>query len=459
MMKLFSPKGVFAIGITLFISIPLPVFCQTSLEDVSKDPSKELQKIHAELEKTKPRMEKLKTTTASLNRESTLLQNEIRRSTGRLRDLESQQNHIENQIAGLQEQSATLKSQLDGQKQRLNRVLSAMSRLSMAPKTPLGTTPLTPEATIRTAVLLRSLNTQLSQNANVLKKDLLQIEETRNLLEKQRTILAKNELDLRAEKVQLDGLLTQRKNQLSKGRSNDNGNAPFLKKDAVDIEALIQRLYEEDKKRQKNEKKQPNDDDDTIALSKLEKSRQELEKKKASLSQEDYDQKEATLTEARNKQIAAMKSLSKGQGLLKSSDFETLKGTLPLPVIGTLAQGTDQFQKGSVVKARSGSVVIAPVNARVIYAGAFRNYGQMVILSPSEGYHIILAGFNTLDTITGETLTAGEPVGRFKENDSEAPVGGSTLYVEMRKNQITLDPRSWFAETSTLALKTRTNNS
>ena len=95
--------------------------------------------------------------------------------------------------------------------------------------------------------------------------------------------------------------------------------------------------------------------------------------------------------------------------------------------------------------------ITAPADGWVVYAGAFRSYGQLLIINAGGGYHILLAGMSRIDVGLGQFVLAGEPIaemgnaaGSSRGNDNSRPV----LYVEFRKDGTPIDPDPWWAEAS-----------
>ena len=46
----------------------------------------------------------------------------------------------------------------------------------------------------------------------------------------------------------------------------------------------------------------------------------------------------------------------------------------------------------------------------MVYAGPFRNYGQLLILNAGGGYHVVLAGMDRISVDLGQFVLTGEPV-------------------------------------------------
>lgn len=77
--------------------------------------------------------------------------------------------------------------------------------------------------------------------------------------------------------------------------------------------------------------------------------------------------------------------------------------------------------EGLTLATRSGAQVIAPLDARVQYAGEFRTYGLMVILDVGNNVLVIVSGLDTIYTEAGQWVLAGEPIGRMAGKKSPSP--------------------------------------
>jgi murein hydrolase activator len=86
-----------------------------------------------------------------------------------------------------------------------------------------------------------------------------------------------------------------------------------------------------------------------------------------------------------------------------------------------------------------------------VYAGEFRMYGQLLIISPGDGYHVLISGLSQIDVQVGQSVLMGEPVGVMNSatttkaaQDNRGPV----LTVEFQKDRRPIDPDPWWSETS-----------
>jgi len=139
--------------------------------------------------------------------------------------------------------------------------------------------------------------------------------------------------------------------------------------------------------------------------------------------------------------------------------FASAKGRLPLPVNGVRIKefgtpdGVGGTEKGLTVAARPGAQITAPCDGWVVYAGPFRNYGQLLILNAGSGYHVLLAGMDRISVDLGQFVVTGEPVavmggGRgqmLAAGSGQASSAHSVLYVEFRKDGTPVDPGPWWA--------------
>ena len=150
-------------------------------------------------------------------------------------------------------------------------------------------------------------------------------------------------------------------------------------------------------------------------------------------------------------------------------DFAGAKGTLKLPVIGSLLRHFNEAdaagikRPGLVIATAPAALVTTPWPATIRYRGPLLDYGNVMVLEPAEGYLLVLAGLGTVYGETGDVLQKGAPIGLMggiapgakefgKEFVQAAQDGGSagqsaTLYLELRKGDTPVDPAPWFTQT------------
>ena len=143
--------------------------------------------------------------------------------------------------------------------------------------------------------------------------------------------------------------------------------------------------------------------------------------------------------------------------------FASAKGTLPLPVLGTIlrhaneADATGARRPGISLATRPLALVTAPWPATIRFHGLLLDYGNVMILEPGDGYLLILAGMQTIYGELGEVVAAGAPLGLMGGQEADVTEflmstqeGGGvqateTLYMELRQGATPVDPETWFA--------------
>lgn len=142
--------------------------------------------------------------------------------------------------------------------------------------------------------------------------------------------------------------------------------------------------------------------------------------------------------------------------------FENLRGQLPLPVQATVLRDFNEAdaagvrRPGLLLATVPQALVTAPVPATIRYTGPLLDYGNVIILEPSAGYLLVLAGLGQVYGDVGEVLPEGAPLGLMGGIPPEsgtvlrevAEGGGTdrpeTLYMELRQDNAPVDPAAWF---------------
>ena len=152
-------------------------------------------------------------------------------------------------------------------------------------------------------------------------------------------------------------------------------------------------------------------------------------------------------------QEARAPSPSQDSQLIRNLSFEDKKASLLLPTSGKIIQkfgANNGAALGDTVEALPGAIVTAPVDSVVAYAGAFRSYGQLVILDTGQNYHILLAGMDKINVVQGQFLLSGEPLGAMGSQQiasaTSLDIGKSApmLYIEFRKQGKPVNPAPWW---------------
>lgn len=147
-------------------------------------------------------------------------------------------------------------------------------------------------------------------------------------------------------------------------------------------------------------------------------------------------------------------------------DFPQAKGSLPLPVLGTVIRKADEAdaagirRPGITIAARARALVTSPWAATIRYRGPLLDYGNVMIIEPGGGFLLIFAGLETVYGEVGEVIAAGTALGLMGGSDTQSSeflagtTDGSgardteTLYMELRQGAEPVDPAPWFAATA-----------
>ena len=103
-----------------------------------------------------------------------------------------------------------------------------------------------------------------------------------------------------------------------------------------------------------------------------------------------------------------------------------------------------RMSSGITIAGEAGDEVIAPVGGRVVFSGAFKDYGLLLIIDHGNEYHTLLTGFDEIDAAEGDIVRAGQKVGRLAQRQDSNP----RLYLELRSRGIPVNPLPWLAARS-----------
>ncbi len=128
--------------------------------------------------------------------------------------------------------------------------------------------------------------------------------------------------------------------------------------------------------------------------------------------------------------------------------FASLRGELPEPVDGRLAQGfgehlhprfrTKTFQSGLLIEAYIGARVSVVADGKVILAEPYQSYGPIVIVDHGGGWFSLYTHLQGTAVSKGQTLRQGDLVGTVGET-----LDGPRLGFEIRYQTKPEDPNRW----------------
>lgn len=130
-----------------------------------------------------------------------------------------------------------------------------------------------------------------------------------------------------------------------------------------------------------------------------------------------------------------------------SGRFRQLKGHLPLPVRGEVANrfgnprsDTGLQWRGLFIRAPEGDSVRAVAAGRVVFADWLRGFGNLLIVDHGDGYMSLYGNNESLYKQVGEAIGGGDAIATVGSSGGSPESG---LYFELRYQGKAMDPLQW----------------
>jgi murein hydrolase activator len=388
----------------------------------------ELQAIRDQQKKAREAEDKFQREIERIGDDRRKLNRQLIDVAARVRTVEHRMAATEQRLAPLDDRERTLRTSLEARRHVIGNVLAALQRIGRNPPPAMLVTPEDALQSVRSAILFGAVLPGMRHDVEALATDLSMLAALRKEIATERGQLEKNREALEKDQARLTALTAARQKQqaeIEKSLLSERERAAQLARQSEDVQALIGKL------------EQGLDRASRAARSAAHNAAEKAEKKAA---------------ETRPR-LAALKDPGR---LAPAIPFARAKGTLPLPVNGARIRefgrddGVGGLEKGLSIAARPGAQITAPCDGWVVYAGPFRNYGQLLILNAGDGYHVLLAGMERISVDLGQFVVTGEPVavmgGRIRAPAAIATGSGQpVLYVEFRKDGTPVDSGPWWA--------------
>lgn len=370
---------------------------------------RQLIELGREMERTVSHSDELQRKINGLSQDRVDLTQRLIETAERIKDSEAQMSAREERLATLGERKTALLESLAERREVLSVLISGLQKIGYNPPPTLIVKPGNALVAIRSAVVLRSVLPDLYEDARELAGELSRLLDLRSQIEVEKQRLAASSVLLRKERLHLKDLFESKREILSVTQeelAENRRKAESLAREMGSLEELIARM---------NEQIPPPDGNGV--------------------------------------------SSRDGRGQINPTvKFSAATGLLSLPAQGRMVTRFGQVDalgnrsRGVSVTTRQEAQVTSPADGRVVYAGRFRSYGQILIINVGEGYHIVLAGLAKIDIEPGQFVLSGEPVGVMgtgtmsgqliiAEQSRDLPV----LYVEFRKDGHSIDPTPWWS--------------
>lgn len=418
---------VFSVVALMAVFTSYPVFSQTSMQLEREKANAELRALRQEELVTQEKLSQMEAEVASLKKDQASLSAALIQSAKTDKKLEQDIADIGERLISLLEQEDGIRVSLQARRGVLAEVLAALQRMGLNPPPAILVRPDDALASVRSAVLLGAVVPEMRQQTEELMDDLKEMERlTASItVEQQRLVAARKSL---AEEHKRQELLLAEKKKLQEASMDEmlamRKHSETLAAKATSLQELIAGL---DKQM------------DGVRMAAEAAKRAETERLAAG-------------------QERAEQNITDTSHLIVEGSFEKLQGQLGLPAAGKIIRkfgandGLGGTMMGEILQTPSSATITSPSDGVVLYAGAFRSYGQLLILDVGGGYHVVMAGMGRINVAQGQFMLAGEPVGTMGEKllasvasvnvDDSAPL----LYIEFRKDGKPVDPAPWWAE-------------
>ncbi len=129
-------------------------------------------------------------------------------------------------------------------------------------------------------------------------------------------------------------------------------------------------------------------------------------------------------------------------------DFYSLKGQLPWPVKGRLAnkfgsaraESAESIWDGVLIDAGEGTEIRAVTSGKIVFSDWLRGYGLLIIIDHGKGYMTLYAFNQSLYRQVGDWVDAGEVVASVGQSGGRSQFG---LYFGIRNKGKPVDPLEW----------------
>jgi septal ring factor EnvC (AmiA/AmiB activator) len=230
----------------------------------------------------------------------------------------------------------------------------------------------------------------------------------------------------------VDGLQghSQRRNIVEKGQNNLQS---LIEQDKQELSGLLENLNAQEDILQDLNTLKENLQTKQTGFNKL----RQIQVK---LLQPETSEREALIQQAQElEQTLDLAKLLTHSPITKRAGTNITYNNLPVDgeIITTYNQkdATGISAQGITIASTPSANVKAMKDGHVIYSSTFREYGYLVILEHSDGYHTLYSGLNGSSKEIGDFISAGDTIGILPA------VEKPTLYLEVRDNGKTVNPK------------------
>jgi septal ring factor EnvC (AmiA/AmiB activator) len=401
------------------------------------DTRAELQTLSKTISLSSDKVTELQQGIAALEKSTVSIRQALIDSAARRKSVEKQILESEKKLADLGVKQDGIRRSLHERRGLLAEVLAALERMGRNPPPALLVTPDDALASVRSAILLGAVVPGMRKETDRLLADLANLASLKAASAAEKAGLTATITNGIEEERRMDLLLAEN-DKLSRTNASqldaEKKKSEELAGKATSLEGLVASMESE------------------ISS---------VREAAAAARQEEENRKRLTDDQRAQAKALADSGVPDKNRIAPAYPFGELKAKLELPVAGEIlrqfgdADGTGHEAMGITLATNPETVVTAPADGLVVFAGAFRSYGQMIILDTGNGYHLVLSGMDTIATRQGKFVFTGEPLavmGAKRVASATAlalETDRPTLYIEFRKDGKPVDSRPWWTAKDT----------
>ena len=384
----------------------------------------DLESLERSISQDREKAEDLSARTQALEEEIRSLQVSF---TGMLRKIRHHEQAIDSAaktLAGLEAEKAIRLEEMARRREDFYGTLAALQRIAFRPRAAMLAAEHPPIDTLRGALLLSAALPEIEGRARTVESFLAELQTLTRSIEEERQALDSAAATLQQERTRLSELIDRKQAALSVTETEKRAaeaRAAELASKAENLRQLMALATEE------AEAAQPAPADDPVSTGEAE---------TAEPSTPSRPQLAARTLEA----PSPVRFLAENQAQL----LMPVDGPIVARFGQNISRGPNAGQpaKGLTIRGKAAALVVAPFDGKVVYAGAFRSYGQILIIDHGGRYHTLLAGLHEISATVGQWVLAGEPIATMSPLDNQRP----ELYLELRRTGEAIDPLPWLAD-------------
>lgn len=384
--------------------------------------AKDLKEIEKKISSEQKKQDELKAKFHDMKKDVDQLKSTLIKTTGDVQKFEKSTSELEGKMSELEKKKLGIITSLNTDREKLSGLIAALERIRRTPTEALLAKPDAPLKTAQAAIILKTIVPELHAQAESLRLQLKELDSVETSLIENRQSLTIEAQKLAEEKAKMEALLDVRQKTLTETESDykDQQKAVAkLSQEAKDLRELIRKIEEKQRKAKEDAARKRAERKRKAAEAAKSKS-ESKEQRKAREKQDKIDE------EREERQLASLPAIGNGR----------------IPLNGTIRTRYGQkddigaVSKGIRIAGRSGNVVVAPLGGVIRYAGPFKKYGTIILLEHKNNYMSLIAGLGRIDTVEGQRVDAGEPLGKMGSGSN--PV----LYYELRYKGDPINPSS-----------------